>query len=101
MTDYSDREHVTFEEIEEQRAAGWVDFHPEDFCHKCGRRNISWCVDSDRFNMAMKVLNGRPRSGIICPVCFVLAHEAAFDVHGTWRLVPEVLNRGRRERGGG
>jgi hypothetical protein len=25
--------------IAAERAAGWLNFHPEDFCHRCGRRN--------------------------------------------------------------
>lgn len=80
-----DRVHL--HEIDEQRELGWSDFHPEDYCHKCGNRNIpSWSVDSDRFNAAFG--SDHPYQGIVCPTCFVLAHEAATGLTATWRLVP-------------
>jgi hypothetical protein len=72
-----------------QRAAGWPDWHPEDYCHRCGGLNPSWCVDSDRFNAAM----GKPAehrwNGIVCPGCFVELHEAATGLTASWRLVPD------------
>ena len=72
-----------------QRAAGWPDWHPEDYCHRCGGRNASWWVDSDRFNAAM----GKPAehrwNGIVCPGCFVELHEAATGLTASWRLVPD------------
>lgn len=87
---------MTPEQIAQQRAAGWPDFHPEDFCHRCGRRNLtSWCVNSRLWNAAIRqpdeanIREGYPTSEIICPQCF---DEADVDVAGTyrtWRLVPE------------
>ena len=29
----------TSDEINAQRDAGWPDFHPEDYCHRCGRHD--------------------------------------------------------------
>ncbi len=38
------------EEIVRQRQLGWPDFHPEDFCHRCGRRNPVWYADAALWN---------------------------------------------------
>jgi hypothetical protein len=79
---------VTLEEIERQRSLGWPDFHPEDFCHECGRANLSsWAIDSDRWNLAM----GAPQ-GIVCPQCFVEKWEEATGLRAHWRLVPEAIH---------
>lgn len=63
------------EEIVRQRALGWPDFHPEDFCHRCGRRNPVWSADQDDWETATE---GRPRGvvDILCPSCFVELCEA-------------------------
>ena len=80
---------VTIEEIDEQRRKGWTDFHPEDYCHRCGNRNIpSWHVDSDRFNTALGPYLTQPYNGIICPTCFVLLHEEVTGLTTTWYLLP-------------
>jgi hypothetical protein len=79
---------VTLDEIDDQRGRGWPDFHPEDYCHRCGGRNIpSWFVDSDRFNAAFGSSSEHPYQGIVCPGCFVEAHEQATGLRTTWRLV--------------
>lgn len=80
---------VTLSEIEQQRQKGWPDFHPEDYCHDCGARNLtSWYVDSDRFNLAM----GSDR-GIVCPQCFVTGWEQQTGLRAVWRLVPESIHQ--------
>lgn len=57
-------DHVDPEEIKRQRTLGWPDFHPEDYCHRCGRRNIkAWTATEWR------ELTGS-NAGILCPVCF-------------------------------
>lgn len=56
--------------------------HPEYACERCGRRNIVWYVDSDRFNAAVG------RSAIVCPSCFVIAHEEATGLTCMWELRP-------------
>ncbi len=35
----------TSDEINAQRDAGWPDFHPEDYCHRCGRPNGNRFID--------------------------------------------------------
>lgn len=80
---------VPLESIDEQRRLGWPDFDAEDYCHRCGCRNITWSIESDRFNLAM----GSPPAahqwnGIICPACFVELHEAATGLRCSWSLVP-------------
>lgn len=92
------RPHVTLDEINEQRKRGWPDFHPEDYCHRCGGRNRSWFVDSDRFNAAYGPPDEHPHNGIVCPGCFIEAHEAATGLTTTWRLVPAQPFRPGGER---
>jgi len=79
---------VTINEIDAQRELGWPDFHPEDFCHRCGNRNISWSVDSDRFNVAMGRHYTHRWNGIICIACFVELHEQATSLRCSWALQP-------------
>lgn len=82
------------EEIVRQRALGWPDFHPEDFCHRCGRRNAgSWSVDSADWNKAVEG-QGRGVVDILCPPCFVARHEAAVDDWGHWHLTLEIPGGG-------
>jgi hypothetical protein len=59
------------------------DAHPEDFCQRCGGRNPVWWVDSDRYNTAVN------RAEIVCPTCFVFAHEEATGMRCVWTLVPD------------
>lgn len=74
--------------IDDQRARGWPDFHPEDYCHRCGGRNAPWHVDSDRFNAAMGLPSEHRWQGIICTGCFVELHESATGMRCSWQLVP-------------
>lgn len=77
-------EAVTPETIAEQRALGWPDFHPEDFCHRCGRRNVCWFVDSLLWNEVDDV-NGRV--SILCPTCFARKWESLYpDQPVIWEL---------------
>jgi len=64
---------VNPEEIVEQRKLGWPDFHPEDYCHQCGRQNVhSW------HSPEWVQLTGS-HAGILCPVCF-----CALDPNAIW-----------------
>lgn len=77
--------------IAEQRQKGWLDFHPEDYCHRCGRPNIpSWWVDSEEWNRA-----ALPHD-ILCPQCFVAAWTAVTGLTVSWelRLDPSTLPGG-------
>lgn len=93
-------QHVDPVLIDAQRERGWPDFHPEDFCHRCGNRNLSWHVDADTWNTVMR--GGDPAGWgdwqeIICPPCFTeLAEPHGFtawhlsrDTHGILALAPE------------
>lgn len=73
------------EEIIRQRANGWPDFHPEDFCHRCGNRNIVWWVDSKLWDLAVE---GRQRGvvEILCPSCFSALLEAKIGRRVLWQL---------------
>lgn len=57
--------------------------HPEDNCQRCGGLNPVWWVDSDRYNTAVN------RAEVVCPTCFVFAHEAATGMRCVWTLVPD------------
>ena len=85
MADRVLRDHsgpsVTPKRIEEERSLGWPTFHPEDFCHRSGRLNISsWYVDNEEWTFAMDVIS------IVCPQCFVAAWSAKTGFTGTWEL---------------
>lgn len=54
--------------IDQQRAEGWPDMHPEHYCHRCGGRNISWWTDADTWQKVMP--SPDPWNGIVCVNCF-------------------------------
>jgi hypothetical protein len=84
----SEVRHVDPAEIARQRRLGWPEIHPEDFCHRCGNRNLSWYVDSDLWNRVMRGPDGDDRHNVVCPPCFArLAAEIGVDC--TWELVPD------------
>lgn len=87
MSDSAPRwvEAVTPSEIVRQRVVGWPDFQPEDFCHRCGRRNPVWWVDSEHWNRAT---DGSERGvvEILCPSCFAAAWERATGLLVIWEL---------------
>jgi hypothetical protein len=73
-------------EIAEEHQAGWVHFHPEDFCHKCGGRNIKpWFVKSELWN---KVASPNE---IWCPQCFVEQYERVTGKQPCWELSIENI----------
>jgi hypothetical protein len=73
------RDWVDPQEIVAQRAKGWPDFHPEAYCHRCGRRNIrAW------YSPEWAVLTGG-FDGILCPVCL-----ADYDTGAIWKLTRSV-----------
>ena len=71
---------VTPAEIVRQRQIGWVDFHPEDFCHVCGHRNPCWSTGGD-WDVVFPGHNG-----IVCPTCFATLYA---DAIGSDRVVWE------------
>ena len=75
--------------IDREREAGWTHFHPEDFCHRCGRPNVpSWFVASPLWNGAMRPQGEASEqwNGIVCPPCFVELYEATTGVKCTREL---------------
>jgi len=85
---------VTAEWIKSQRDAGWPDMHPEDYCHLCGARNPSWCVDREDWVTATEAWAAQTgREGICCPGCFATMHETATGKTTTWELVPFRVER--------
>lgn len=73
----------------------WDQDHPEATCEDCGRPNISWSVDSDRWNLATRV-DGY-WNGVLCPSCFVLRHEKVTGMTASWTLVPATPFRWAEE----
>lgn len=75
-------------DFDHQRANGWPDFHPEDFCHRCGRPNIVWHADSEVWNSVMRSSGHEAPwlwNEIICPCCFAELAEACGRGR-SWRL---------------
>ncbi len=78
---------VTMAEIERQRSLGWPDWHPEDFCHRCGQRNMyCWHVDSEVWNSLDQQM--LPGSHIICPACLDDIWRATHGPKRMWKIVP-------------
>ena len=79
---------VSLDYINEQRAAGWPDMHPEDYCHRCGDKNISWWIDPAVWNPIMRP-NGPDApwlwNEIICPQCFTEMFEKRYP-DAIWQL---------------
>jgi len=72
--------------------AGPRDFdrHPEDYCHRCGGRNMGsyWSTPSPLWSQVMRggSSNGRAEfNGIVCPICFAELAEIQGVATG-WRL---------------
>lgn len=87
---------VTPADIEEQRRLNWRDFHPEKYCHRCGRRNVhSWSAPSPLWNAVLRdPVTGGDRWGILCPPCFAeLAEESILPAKRThWYFQPEGVD---------
>lgn len=64
-------------EIARQRLSGWPDFHPETYCHECGRRNPSW------FSPEWVEVIGSA-GGVRCPTCFALKADPCIWVLRRW-----------------
>lgn len=80
---------VTPEQIVAQRSLGWPDFHPEDFCHRCGRPNMHWWTDADEWVLATRNLE-RGVVAILCPSCFgeLWAAESGLPMRH-WHITPD------------
>lgn len=72
-----------------QRAAGWPDFHPEDYCHRCGVRNPRWFTDRETWLDATSAWAAQTgREGICCPLCLAEMHAEANGREIIWRFEP-------------
>lgn len=79
--------------VEEQRAAGWPDMHPEDFCHRCGIRNHSWAADRQSWLEATtSYAEQTGHEGILCPSCFIELHQQATGQATIWAIHPYDTN---------
>lgn len=58
--------------------------HPENYCHQCGGKNISWYVNSELWNKVVPL-----QSEIWCPICFVKQAEKKGIKPTAWRLSRE------------
>lgn len=76
---------VAPDEIERQRQRGWPDFHPEDFCHRCGRPNCSWWAASDAWNVATANVE-RGRLTVLCPPCFMTLWHEETGLRVSWEV---------------
>lgn len=75
--------------ITEARRNGWPTFHPEDFCHRCGARNMLWYADRDDWLTATSAWAAATgREGICCPRCFSEMHREATGERIVWHLTP-------------
>lgn len=87
----SDDERLSAITAQRDAHPSWPDFHPEDFCHRCGRRNISWFVASDLWNEAWTEAEAEGGyQSVLCPQCFVELWERATGLRMTWELRPDV-----------
>lgn len=76
-------------QIAEQRALGWPDIHPEDFCHRCGARNIDWFTDRESWIAATSAWAAETgREGICCVTCFADMYREATGRNPTWKVSP-------------
>lgn len=74
------RENFWRKRIASQRARGWPDFHPEDYCHRCGRPNPIW--SSPEWPELVGGHGGNDRHpGVLCPTCYMLTYPE----HG-WKV---------------
>lgn len=84
------RQRVDLVEIDKQRVKGWPDFHPEDYCHRCGGRNVySWHAPDEVWNRISEA-GLLPTSEIVCPQCFTdLARQVGVEPP-VWHLVRQT-----------
>lgn len=88
-------ERKTQADFDHQRANGWPDFHPEDYCHRCGMPNICWGTPAEVWNPVMRPEGHDTRTWlwneIICPICFVQLAQAKCERGIIWELQIEPI----------
>jgi hypothetical protein len=80
---------ITQELLDQQRAKGWTDWHPEDYCHRCYETNISWYVDTPAWTDVMRCGNvdgwGLWQE-IICIPCFTELADSHYGETQAWTI---------------
>lgn len=79
---------VTLTDIVDQRATGWPDWHPEDYCHRCGHENVSWWTARETWDPVMRdgdPAGWGPWEEIVCIPCFIELAELTGP--RSWRIV--------------
>lgn len=102
MTEMVQRETKTQADFDHQRANGWPDFHPEDYCHRCGGPNMTWAAPQEVWNPVMRPEGPDTENWlwneIVCPPCFseMAAKNVASGVIWELRIHP-VKHRGAKD----
>lgn len=60
--------------------------HPEDYCHRCGGRNISWHTENKLWNSLIRDA-GHPK--ILCPICFDEIYKEKYGLSPHWVFIKE------------
>jgi len=82
---------IPVDQIARERDAGWPTIHPEDYCHRCGGRNMLWFADSGTWLVATEAWAADTgREGIFCPQCFADLYEEATGERCVWSLSPQI-----------
>lgn len=70
--------------------------HPEDYCHRCLGKNLSWSMDNETWNAVMRGPDAPEYTWgeIICPQCFAELYEAKF---GFRNFIISVRKRGDKK----
>lgn len=80
---------INQELLDAQRAKGWTDWHPEDYCHRCYEGNVSWYVDTPPWT---DVMRGGDADGwgkwqeIICIPCFTALADEHYGAKQAWTI---------------
>lgn len=79
---------VSPEWIKQQRERGWPDMHPEDYCHRCGKPNKSWCAyPLDVWQDGARAWSAETgREGICCIDCFTTMYAENSDTRPYWMI---------------
>lgn len=73
--------------------------HPEGYCHRCGGKNLSWAVENDLWNAAMRPNGEDGRWGeIICPACFAEIFEKRWPLTSFFLVLDEGTKGARAYR---
>jgi hypothetical protein len=70
-----------------QRALGWPDMHPEDYCHLCGVAFEHWITDRETWLLGTSAWAAETgREGICCVTCFTEMYKATTGESPCWKV---------------